>query len=195
MSGLTTNEGIPYPGEGDFADVQDAYRLATAIDSDLRADQAPYRAFLARPSFIAMQNATQSGISVGSQILNLQTVEWDNTGGLGATSWTQPVSQPPSWWMFGTTLRVNPTGTPVAGDLNMGNINVVTADPVTGIQSISNFYQRNDESVTGGEWINMFTMVPIYRAFVRVFCTFNGSTAKGLLAGSRFWGFYLGPVS
>lgn len=197
MTGTTPNEGYPYPLESDFADVQDAYRLATAIDSDLRSEQAPFRALLGRPSFIGLQTATQSGATNLQQVLLVQSVEWDNTGGLvvGSGVWTQPLSQPPSWWMFGATIRVNPTGTPVSGDLNMGGIVVQTADQVTGQLSLKSFYQRNDDSVTGGEWINLFTMAPIYHGAAECLYIADGSTAKGILAGSRFWGICLGPVT
>lgn len=195
MSGNTVNEGLPYPLEPDFADVQDAFRLATAIDSDLRADQAPFRAFMGRPSFIGMQQTTQGGINSGTQILQMQTVEWDNTQGVAGNIWNQPLSQPPSWWMFGATIRVNPTGGQVVGDLNLGQIVVQTADQVTGLLSLKHFWQRNDDSATNGEWINLFGMTPIYHGVAECLLTVDGSTAKGILAGSRFWGVYLGPVN
>lgn len=197
MTGNTINEGFPYPLESDFADVQDAFRLATAIDSDLRGQQDQFRAFLGRPSFIGMQASTQGGVTQNTQNLQMQTIEWDNTGGLvaGSTIWNQPFSQPPSWWLFGATIRVNPTGAQVVGDLNMGQIAVQTTDQVTGLFSITNFFQRNDDTNTNGEWINMFAMAPIYKGITQCSATFNGTTAKGILAGSRFWGMYLGPVS
>lgn len=197
MTGKTVVEGLPYPTESDFADVQDAFRLATAIDSDLRADQASFRQFIARPSFIGLQTVTQSGITVGTEILTMQTVEWDNTGGLtaGATFWSQPLAQPPSWWLFGATIRVNPTGAQVVGDLNMGTLFIQTVDQVTGLSSFTTFRQRNDDTNTNGEWINLFAMAPIYQGLVQAQATFNGSTAKGILAGSRLWGMYMGPVT
>jgi hypothetical protein len=197
MSGNTTNEGFPFPLSGDFADVQDAYRLAQAIDSDLRGQQNAYRTFMGRPSFIGMQSATQSGVTQNCQVLQMGTVEWDNTGGLspGGTLWTQPISQPPSWWMFGATVRVNPTGSQVVGDLNVASILVQTTDQVTGLFSLTQFDQRNDDTNTNGEWINLFAMAPIYRGLAEVQACFWGSTAKGILAGSRFWGMYLGPVN
>lgn len=197
MTGNTTYEGYPYPLETDFADVQDAFRLATAVDADLRAAQAPFRSFLSRPSFIALQSSTQSGVIAGSEILQTQTIEWDNAGMLtaGGTVWKQPLSQPPSWWLFGATVRVSPTGTPTAGDLNLAQIVVQTTDVVTGVLTTTNFWHRIDDTVTGGDWMNVFGMAPVYhgQAFVRAW--FDGSVAKGILAGSRFWGLYLGPVT
>lgn len=197
MTGNTTNEGYPYPLVGDFGDVQDVFRLASAIDTDLRAAQAPFRSFLSRPSFIGLQATTQAGAANTSQFLQTQTIEWDNAGMLsaGGTLWTQPLSQPPSWWLLGTTVRVNPTGTPSAGDLNLAEILVQTTDPVTGVATLSTYFQRNDDTVTGGEWMNMFVVVQAYHALAEVIATFDGSVPKGILAGSRFWGMFLGPVT
>lgn len=198
MTGTTINDGFPYPLEADFADVQDAFRLATAIDSDLRAEQAPFRAFLGRPSFIARQTATASGFISGEQSLQAQAIDWDNTGGLvlNSTFWTQPNNQAPSWWLFGCTILVAATsGTPVVGDMTMGNIEVTTTDQVTTVVSKTDFYQRNDETNTGGEWINMFAMAPMYQGFASCALFLNGSTSKAVGIGSRFWGMYLGPVT
>lgn len=198
MSGTTPIEGYPYPLTPDFADVQDAFRLATAIDADLRGEQAPFRAFLGRPSFIGRQTANGSGFLSGSQGLSVGAIDWDNTGGLtvGQSSWNQPFAQQPSWWMFGTTLLVAViSGTPVVGDMNMGRIAVNTTDQVTTVVSTSNFYQRNDETNTAGEWINFFAMAPIYQGSAACSLILNGSTQKAVASGSRFWGMYLGPVT
>jgi hypothetical protein len=198
MSGTTINEGFPYPLTPDFADVQDAFRLASAIDADLRAEQAPFRSFIGRPSFIARQTVNGSGFISGSDTLSVGAIEWDNTGGLtvGPNNWVQPNNQQPSWWMFGATILVAVvSGTPVVGDLNMGRINVSTTDQVTGLSSTSSFYQRNDETNTGGEWINLFAMAPIYQGSMNAALILNGSTQKTTQAGSRFWGLYLGPVT
>lgn len=197
MSGTTATQGYPYPSSQDFADVQDSYRLATAIDADLRAGQAPFRAFIGRPSFIARQSATASGFSAGSQNMLLSTIDWDNTGGLvlNASSWRQPTIQQPSWWMFGATILTTATaGVPVVGDLVMGRINVTTTDQVSGLSTTTRAYQRDDESNTSGQWINVFTMAPIYRGSVSATLILNGSTSKAIAGGSTFWGFYLGPV-
>lgn len=197
MSGLTTTEGYPYPLTSDFADVQDAFRLATAIDSGMRAEQAPFRAFLGRPSFIGRQTASGSAYLTGTQSLLMQAIDWDNTGGAAVSStssWTQPLAQAPSWWMFGCTLLVAVTGTPVVGDMNMGAITVNTTDQVTGLSSSSSFYQRNDDSNTGGEWINMVAMAPMYQGSASCTLILNGTTTKAVSSGSRFWGMYLGPV-
>lgn len=197
MTGTTTSESLPYPALSDFADVQDAFRLATAIDSDLRGEQAPFRAFMGRPSFIGLQTANQAGANSTVQAIQMQTIEWDNTGGAIANNsfWSQPLAQPPSWWLFGATIRVSVTGTPAVGDLNMGQITASTADQVTGLITRKIFSQRNDETNTGGEWINLFAMVPVYRATVQSFLRVDGTTAKGIGAGSRFWGMYMGPVT
>jgi len=198
MSGTTPTEGYPYPFTTDFADVQDSFRLAMAIDADLRAEQAPFRAFLGRPSFIGRQTATGSGFIAGSQNLVVGAVEWDNTGGLtvGDSTWNQPFSEQPSWWMFGATILVNiVSGTPVVGDMCMGKIAVNTTDQVTTVVSTTNFYQRNDETNTNGEWINLFAMAPIYQGSADATLLLNGSTQKAVQSGSRFWGMYLGPVT
>lgn len=198
MSGTTPNQGYPYPLTSDFADVQDAYRLATAIDADVRAEQAPFRAFLGRPSFIARQTVTGGGFVAGSQGMTFGAIEWDNTGGLvaGTSLWTQPNNQEPSWWMFGTTLLVNiVSGTPVVSDLVMARINAYSTDQVTNIVTTKSFYQRNDETNTVGEWINLFAMAPIYHGFADCTLILNGSTQKAVQLGSRFWGMYLGPVT
>lgn len=197
MSGSTPVEGYPYPLESDFADVQDAYRLATAIDADLRAEQAPFRQFLARPSFIGRQTATGGGFTVGQQALTVGAIDWDNTGGLavGNTVWNQPLVQPPSWWMFGATILVSNLAAAVVGDMTMGQIQALTVDQVTGVQTISNFYQRNDDSNTAGEWINLFAMAPIYQGQADCLLVLNGTTSKAIQTGSRFWGMYLGPVT
>lgn len=196
MTGNTAVEGLPYPTSSDFADVQDAFRLASAVDAGLRTDQAPLRAFMARPSFIGLSTSNSSTFTAGSLPLTWQTVEWDNTGGMtpGTFFWNQPLAQAPSWWMFGATIRTLPTS-PVVGDLNMGTIAVTTSDQVTGISTVSNFRQRNDDTNTGGEWINMFAMAPIYHGFAECLLTVNGTTNKAISAGSRFWGMYLGPVT
>ncbi len=198
MSGTTVNEGYPYPLPSDFADVQDAYRLASSIDADLRAEQAPFRSFIGRPSFIGRQTSNGSGFLVGTQTLQMGAIDWDNTGGAGAGAfaWDQPLAQQPSWWLFGCTILVVPiSGTPVVGDLTMGQIQISTVDQVTLLSSESNFFQRNDETNTAGEWINLFAMAPIYQGSVSAVLNLNGSTQKAIQSGSRFWGMYMGPVT
>lgn len=197
MTGTTSVEGFPYPLTSDFADVQDAFRLASAIDTDLRSEQAPFRNFMARPSFIGRQTATGSGFISGSQAMVFGAVEWDNTGGLaaGSTAWNQPLSQGPSWWMFGTTLLVSNLAAGVVGDVVMAQLQALTVDQVTGAQSITSYYQRNDESNTAGEWINLFAMAPIYQGQAAVNLVLSGSTSKAVQVGSRFWGMYVGPVT
>lgn len=197
MSANTAVEGYPYPLTSDFADVQDAFRLATSIDADLRSEQAPFRAFLGRPSFIARQSATASGFQTGSQTMTIGVIEWDNTGGLvvGQGSWQQPAVQQPSWWLFGATLLVNiVSGTPVVGDMCMAQLNVTSTDQVTNVATTQSFYQRNDESNTNGEWLNVYGMAPIYQGSVNLTLILNGSTQKAVQLGSRYWGMYLGPV-
>jgi hypothetical protein len=197
MSANTAIEGYPYPLTSDFADVQDVYRLATAIDTDLRSEQAPFRAFLARPSFIARQAANSSTFLSGSQTLSMTAIEWDNTGGAiaGNSFWTQPFSQPPSWWLFGSTIMLNNAATGVVADLVMAQLAITTADQVTGVQTTSQFFQRNDETSTGGEWLNVFAMAPIYQGSAGALININGTSLKGIGAGSRLWGMYLGPVT
>jgi len=198
MSGSTTNKGYPYPLLTDFADVQDAYRLASAIDADLLADQNPFRAFEGRPSFVVRQTSNGSGFLSGTDLMNFSAVDWDNTGGakVGANSFIQPNSQPPSWWMFGATVLTVPiSGTPVVGDLVEGRIQVITTDQVSNLSTTKYSVQRNDESNTSGEWLNVFTMAAIYRGHIAAQLVLNGSTQKAISAGSTFWGFYLGPVT
>lgn len=198
MSGTTPVEGYPYPFTSDFADVQDAFRLAASIDTDLRAEQAPFRAFEGRPSFIARQTATGSGFISGNASLVPGTIDWDNTGGLtiGNATWNQPFNQQPSWWMFGATVLVAVvSGTPVVGDLTMGNISINSTDQVTNVVTDTDYYQRNDETNTNGEWINFFAMAPIFQGSARCALNLNGSTQKAIANGSRFWGLYLGPVT
>lgn len=198
MSGNTSTEGYPYPLTTDFADVQDAFRLAASIDADLRSEQAPFRAFEGRPSFIGRQTATGAGFASGSQNLNVGTVEWDNTGGLltGPFGWQQPVAEQPSWWLFGVTLLVNiVSGTPVVGDMCMAQLNVTSIDPVTGVGTTQVASQRNDDTNTNGEWINLFTMADIYKGSVSCTLWLNGSTSKAVQTGSRIWGMYMGPVT
>lgn len=197
MTANTPVEGYPYPLTADFADVQDAFRLATAIDADLRAEQQPFRQFLARPSFIARQVANQGNFISGSQQMQFTAVDWDNTGGavVGASSWVQPFSQGPSWWLFGATLLVNNAAAGTPGDLVMGQIGVSTVDQVTAVLTTSNFYQRNDESNTGGEWVNLFAMAPIYQGQAYCLLNLNGGSSKSIAAGTRMWGMYMGPVT
>jgi hypothetical protein len=198
MTGTTANEGYPYPLTSDFADVQDAFRLATAIDADLRSAQAPFRAFEGRPAFIARQTANGSGFLTGTQSFRVQAIDFDNTGGLvlNASSWQQPNAQQPSWWMFGgSLLTAIISGTPVVGDMNMARLRVSTTDQVSGVVTSTDRYQRNDESNTGGELINVFTMAAVYRASVSLTLVLNGSTSKAVAATSTFWGAYLGPVT
>lgn len=198
MSGNTVNKGFPYPLTPDFADVQDAYRLAIAVDEAVRAEQAPFRSFESRPSWLVRQTVNGSGFLSGSSSFNSGAIDWDNTGGwtLGTSGWQQPVGQPPSWWMFGCTLLTAPiSGTPVVGDMNMARIRVTTTDQVSGVATSTNYYQRNDETNTGGEWINLFTMAAVYRATTTLALILNGSTSKALGAGTAFWGLCLGPVT
>lgn len=198
MSGSTTNKGYPYPLVSDFADVQDAFRLATAVDSDLRADQAQFQAFEARPSFVCRQTTNGSGFLSGNDYVVFNSVDWDNTGGakVGSQNWIQPNSQAPSWWLFGATvLTVAISGTPVVGDLVEGRIQIITTDQVSNLSTTTYTTQRNDESNTNGEWVNVFTMAPIYRGHVAAILDLNGSTQKAISAGSTFWGLYLGPVT
>jgi hypothetical protein len=197
MSGNTDTQGYPYPLTADFADVQDGFRLATAIDADLRGQRAPFRSFMGRPSFIGRSTSTGSGFLSGTATMSVGAIDWDNTGGLtvGSGVWNQPLSQDPSWWMFGATVLVNiVSGTPVVGDMCMGRINVTTVDPVTSVSTTTSRYQRNDDTNTNGEWINFFTMAPVYQGSAACALILNGSTQKAIQLGSRFWGFYLGPV-
>ena len=197
MSGTTANEGYPYPLTSDFADVQDVYRLAMAVDADVRAAQAPFRAFFGRPSFVCRQTANGSGYISGDSTFKVGAIDWDNTGGLtlNTSSWHQPTVQGTSWWLFGATiLTAIISGTPVVGDMNMGSLEITTTDPVSNLSSTTTAYQRQDETNTSGEWINVFTMAPVYRGTVTPVLTLTGSTQKAISAGSTFWGFYLGPV-
>jgi hypothetical protein len=198
MSGNTINKGYPYPLTSDFADVQDAYRLAIAIDADLRADQGAFRAFESRPSFVVRQTSNGSGFLSGSDRLKIGTIDWDNTGGavVNNTSWVQPVGQAPSWWLFGTTILTTAiSGTPVVGDLVMGRLSITTTDQVSAVATTTTATQRSDETNTGGEWLNVFTMAAIYRGSVSAQLLLNGSTQKAISAGSTFWGLSLGPVT
>lgn len=198
MSGNTINKGYPYPLTSDFADVQDAYRLAIAIDADLRADQASFRAFESRPSFIVRQTSNGSGFLSGTDRLKIGAIDWDNTGGavVNNTAWVQPVSQPPSWWLFGTTVLTTViSGTPVVADLVMGRLSITTTDQVSAVATTTSATQRSDETNTGGEWLNVFTMAAIYRGSVSAQLLLNGSTQKAISAGSTFWGLSLGPVT
>jgi hypothetical protein len=197
MSGSTTIEGLPYPFTSDFADVQDAFRLASAVDAGLRADQEPLRAFMARPSFIARQTVNASTFSSGSQNMTFGAVDWDNTGGavVGAANWVQPLAMQQSWWLFGATVLVFLSGAPVVGEGIAARLNAVSVDQVTTVAAQTNFYQRNDESNTNGEWINVFAMAPIWHGSAAVQLLLNGTTLKGIQAGTRFWGMQLGPVT
>lgn len=197
MSGNTTNQGYPYPVLSDFADVQDAFRLAQAVDSDLRAAQGPMRSFMARPSFIARQTANSATQSTGGISMSVGAIDWDNTGGvsIGGSGWVQPLSQGPSWWLFGATLLVNTPTTPVLGDLTMAEIKTGYADPITGVLTETVHFQRNDDSNTAGEWINTYTMAQVNKGYANLVLKLNGSTAKGFGTGSRFFGLYLGPVT
>jgi hypothetical protein len=198
MSGNTIQKGYPYPLTSDFADVQDAYRLAIAIDADLRADQASFRAFESRPSFIVRQTSNGSGFLSGTDRLKIGAIDWDNTGGavVNNTAWVQPVSQPPSWWLFGTTVLTTViSGTPVVADLVMGRLSITTTDQVSAVATTTSATQRSDETNTGGEWLNVFTMAAIYRGSVSAQLLLNGSTQKAISAGSTFWGLSLGPVT
>lgn len=193
MSGTTAAEGYPYPLTSDFADVQDGFRLAVAIDADLRAEQAPFRAFMGRPSFIGRQ----AGAPTGLANLQMTAIDWDNTGGVGTSFWTQPASEGPSWWLFGCTILVTQiSGSPTVGDPNVGQILITTTDQVTGVATTTTWSQRNDDTNTGGEWINLFAMAPIYRGNAECLFQSNASSAvRAIGAGSRFWGMYLGPVT
>lgn len=197
MTGNTANQGYPYPLVTDFGDVQDSFRLATAIDSDLRVAQATFRSFEGRPSFIFQQSSNGSGAISGTDNVIAQAIQWDNTGGVtsGQGTWAQPFSQAPSWWLFGATvLSFNPVSA-VVGDLVEGFISVTTTDQVSNVATTTNAIQRSDETNTNGEWLNVFTMAAIYRGRVSSGMYWNGSTTKGISAGSTFWGLYLGPVT
>jgi hypothetical protein len=198
MSGNTINKGYPYPLTTDFADVQDSYRLATAVDSDLRADQAPFRAFESRPAFIVRQTVNGGGYISGDSTLKIGAIDWDTTGGavLNAFGWQQPVAQAPSWWLFGATILTVPiSGTPVVGDLVEGRIQVSTTDQVSKLTTITQYTQRNDESNTNGEWLNVHAIAAVYQGFVAADLRLSGSTQKSISAGSTFWGLCLGPVT
>lgn len=197
MSGTTVNEGYPYPLLPDFADVQDAFRLATAIDKGVRAAQAPFRAFMSPPSFIGRQTSAGGLFQAGTDVMSMQAIDWDNTGGLtiGDSSWRQPLAMPPSWWLFGGTMATVNSGAGVVGEGVMAAIECTTLDPVTNIATTTDFYQRNDESNTSGEWINVFGMLPLYKGSARLQLMLNGTTSKGIQLGTRFWGVYLGPVT
>lgn len=194
MSGNTQNQGYPYPLTSDFADVQDVFRLATAVDSDLRAAQDPFRRFIGAPSFIVRQTVAGSSFLSGTDNMSFGAIDWDNTGGImGSATWVQPYAQAPSWWLFGSTMFLG--GTPTAGDLSMSRIYAATVDPVTGVSTTVTYPQRNDDSNTSGEWINNFAMIPIYKAGVSLGLTLNGSTSRNIAAGTRLWGLYMGPVT
>jgi hypothetical protein len=197
MTGTTPIEGYPYPLESDFADAQDVFRLATAVDADLRGEQAPFRAFMGRPSFIGRSTANGPAGTGGINILTMGAIDWDNTGGLvaGANVWNQPLNQPPSWWLFGCTLLIANSVAGAVGDLVMAQIAISTTDQVTGVVTETDYFQRNDESNTGGEWLNVFAMAPIYQGNVQCVFNWNGSTAKATQSGSRLWGMCMGPVT
>jgi hypothetical protein len=197
MSGSTANQGFPYPDTADFADVQDAFRLAIAVDSEIRSQQAPMRTFMSRPSFIARQTVTGSGFISGTQSMDTDVIDWDNTGGMtvGFSGWRQPFAAPPSWWMFGTQIFVSNTGGPVLGEGIMGKLDIETTDQVTGVATSTAYYQRVDESNTSGDWVNLFAFAPVFRGFVTPQLILDGSTTKAIQAGSRFWGIQLGPVT
>jgi len=196
MTGTTTTQGYPYPLTSDFLDVQDTFRLATAIDTDLRAGQAPLRAFLGRPSFIGRSTSAGSNVTNGTAYLTNDAVEWDNTGGLtaGAISWIQPNAQGPSWWLFGADLLVAEAATPTVNDMIIAELTTSSADPVTGVYTDTVFWQRNDDSNTSGEALNVYAMASVYRSSVNVSMRVAGATAKNIASGSRLWGMYLGPV-
>jgi hypothetical protein len=196
MSGNTTNEGYPYPLPTDFADVQDAYRLANAIDANLRSEQAGFRALENRLVFLGRQTVAGSGFTAGQQTMALGVTDVDNTGGLLTNGWKQPTVQQPSWWLFGATIQVAIiSGTPVVGDMNMAQLSIATTDQVSGVTTTTNAYQRSDETNTGGEFLNVFTMAAVYRAVVTPILNLNGSTQKACGIGSTFWGVYMGPVT
>lgn len=196
MSGSTDSEGFPYPLTSDFVDVQDAFRLATSVDREIREEQAPFRAFMGRPSFIARATVNGSTFQSGTSFMTFGAIDWDNTGGavVGQSLWRQGAASPPSWWLFGGTLLEVPSGGVVVGEGIMGQLSITTIDQVTGASSTVRYYQRNDESGSNGEWINIFGMAPIYRGTVSLGLRLNGTTSKGILAGSRLWGMHLGPV-
>jgi hypothetical protein len=98
--------------------------------------------------------------------------------------------------MFGCTLLTAIiSGTPVVGDMNMGRLQIDTTDQVSGLVTSTFAYQRNDETNTAGEWVNLFSMAPVYRATVSLALILNGTTQKAVATGSTFWGLYLGPVT
>jgi hypothetical protein len=197
MSGITTTQGYPYPLTPDFLDVQDAFRLATAVDTDLRGANAPFRSWLNTPSFIGRSTANSTAITNGSVSFTVGAIEWDNTGQLntGVFGWSQPTSQGPSWWLFGANLILFESGTPTVNDMCIAQMNITTQDQVTGISTTTQYWQRNDDSNTNGEWLNVFAMAPIYRGNMTMEFDANGATAKGVSSGSRIWGIYLGPVT
>lgn len=197
MSGNTTTQGYPYPLTSDFLDVQDPFRLATAVDADLRAAQDPFRQFMGRPSFIVRSTANSSGIVNGSVVLPVGAVEWDNTGGaaVGSSSWSQPPAQGPSWWLFGANLILTNTTAPTVGDMRIAELAVSTRDQASGLFTTTKFWQRNDDSNTAGEWIVVTAMAALYQGTAFMTLVANGTGTVAIASGSRMWGMYLGPVT
>lgn len=201
MSGTTSVEGYPYPNTTDFADVQDPYQLAVAVDADLRSKRAAFAGYLGRPSFIYRNSLIGTSFTSGTIVpCTFDVVEWDNTSGAGTqggTAFSQPFSPAPEWWMFGLNLNLSiVSGTPAVGDLNLGQIQIATTDQVSGVQTTTSYYQRNDDTNTAGERIFLFAFAPIYHGVVTPLLSLNGSATKAAAAGGcRFWGMKLGAVT
>lgn len=197
MSGTTTNESLIYPLTTDFADVQDLYTLAIGTDAKVRGYDAIFTA-LPRPlAFVYRSSADGFSFTNGDVSIPIDTAEWDTTGGLNGSGWSQPLYDPPSWWMIGANLIAKViSGTPaVTTHIEVG-LSVFNTDPVTGLSTTQTYRCKRSESNSGGEQITMSAVVKLWHAQVNADMVKVGdSSVQAPAAGCRLWGFRLGTAT
>lgn len=209
----TTNEGLPYAVDTDPSALPaEAQAFLLAQDARFPAWDVAFAAIAKPPCFSVRNTSPSSAISSGG----LVTATWDtvdysqglngNGSGIsaGAASWSQPVNDGPSWWIFGATVNVAlVTGTVNTNNILQVSITVTDADPNSTSGATLNYYNTGKSDITDATGsplaraINVVTLAHFRNAgssggaSVQMIFRDTGCT-KEIFTGSRFWGFRVG---
>lgn len=214
MGAVTSVKAVPYSLGTDFSDPRAVRDLAMYADAAFVAYDAAFTAGPRPATFLARSTASTSAFGNGNgSALAGTTVEWNTSNGtISGTSgtFTQDVTEVPSWWMFGMNLFIAiASGTATTGSAMEGIFIVTSLDPVTLLtattglgdgypfqHNTANFTTETTETNSFGEAFTATCIVPMYRG--SVFPSFgnrdSGVQTKQTIAGCTFWGVRLGAV-
>jgi hypothetical protein len=214
MPQVTANKAIPYAAGTDFSDPRVLRDLALTEDAAFAAYDVAFAAGPRPPAFMCRSSASGIAISNGTvPAIVTSVVEWNTSGGgiSASGTWTQSLSDAPSWWMFGLNIfESQATGTGTVGTAMQAVFIVTSLDPVTGLASTTalgdgqptafgtnNYSTETTETATGSHWFTGFTILPMYKGLVvPVFGSrdSSGAQTKQPVSGTVFWGVKLGAV-